>query len=68
MIIKILNENIYLIFFQKILLSNASNDNIPTKYAKKSKIIPKKSTENSNQNKKKFAYIFGEIKYVLKSE
>jgi hypothetical protein len=50
----IFNENKYLIFFQKILLSKASKDSIPTKYPKNNKIIPKKSIENSNQNKKKF--------------
>jgi hypothetical protein len=46
-------------FFQKILLSNANNESIPTKYAKNSNIIPKKSIENSNQKEYKFTKIPG---------
>ena len=56
----IINKNF--IFFQKILLSNAINDNIPIKYPNNNNIIPKKSTLNSNQLKKKFMCILGNIK------
>jgi hypothetical protein len=46
-------------FFQKTLLSKAKRDKIPTKYPKNNNIIPKKSTENSNQTRKKLTLIEG---------
>ena len=61
-------ENKYFMFFQKILLSNANNDNIPTKQAKNNKIIPKKSIENSNQIVQIFIKIFGVTLYIEKRQ
>ena len=54
----------YFIFFQKNLLSKASKENMPTKYANKSKKIPKTSTENSKK-KKLFFIIVGVMVYWL---
>lgn len=64
--INMFKENKYLIFFQKILLSKANKESIPTKYPKNSNIIPKKSIENSNQENQNNVKIEGNTVYLLK--